>query len=170
MYNTPATIISVLMQTNSNAIVKVVEDLFAWKEDAYNVDVTGVVYCKLSSVLEIAELFDELIKFCQPIPITTLCWKQTYQHFNQRETLRVEIENMYGSTVHGISFITPDEELSYSILNDHKLWTCLLIAELYKREINILDKTICCIRVKDGAPLPVSPYADGSDNDLIRII
>lgn len=170
MYNTPATIISVLMQTNSNAIVKVVEDLFAWKEDAYKVDVTGVVYCDLSSVLEIAELFDELIKFCQPIPVTTLCWTQTYQHFNQREVLYVEIENMYGNTVHGVSFVTQNEELSYSILNDHKLWMCLLIAELYKKEINILNKTIRSIRVKNGALLPVSPYADSSENDLIWII
>ena len=170
MYNTPATIISVLMQTNSNAIVKVVEDLFAWKNKAYIVDFSGVVYCELSSVLEIAELFDELIKFCQPIPVTTLCWKQTYQHFNQREVLYVEIENMYGSTTHGVSFVTQNEELSYSVLNDHKLWTCLLIAELYKKEINILNKTIRSISVKDGAPLPVSPYADSSENDLIRII
>lgn len=170
MYNTPATIISVLMQTNSNAIVKVVEDLFAWKEDAYKVDVTGVVYCKLSSVLEIVELFNELIKYCQPIPVTTLCWTQTYQHFNQRKVLKVEVENMYGSTMHGVSFFTPDDDLSYSVLNDHKLWTCLLIAELYKKEINILDKTIRSVHLKDGAPLPVSPYADGPENDLIWII
>lgn len=171
MNNTPATIVSVLMETNNNAIVKVVEDIFEWKENAYQVNVAGAIVCNLSAVVEVGELLDELCSYCESHYIDALCWKQANQQLNKKERLVVEIEDAVGNiNWHPIDTWDIVSDLPYSFLNDHKVWCCMLLHTLQKQNIHVRNTVIKSIHTLDGCLLVASPYADGADSDCINII
>lgn len=134
MNNTPTAIIDVLLEVNSYALVKVVEDLFTWKHAAYDELPSGVLSVNFNEMNQMITLFQELIEQCIHKDLQLQCWTETEQDLLIHNN-KIEIKyNYHGNDTTFTTHMDMPSHIhpsgSMSLFNDYKIWLLHLFSKL----------------------------------------
>lgn len=150
MENSPAAIISVLMETNDNALVKVVEDIFEWKEGAYSIIPSGELTVSSKDMTVVISLLNQLMEHCISHNIELKCFKDTYHdHCFPRNEVTISYKYYGEDTIRTLTCKMPSyhNATGFSLFNDYKFWLAMLFNKT--SESNLLSSAVEIVNIFD---------------------